>query len=258
MKPDLTKISPNLELVLLCIREGWAKTYDALVEAFGYLPEENHTGHMTVRHCLEQLEQAHLITIDGQGGAHRNWSFHVSPDLLNIQTALGVSLRALAANPRERRMVVSPTFGRSPATERHYDVFILMPFSEALKPVYTDHIAAVLNQMSLKFARADDIFSAREVMRDIWSGISHAGLIIADCTDKNANVFYELGIAHAIGKPVILITQQSREIPFDIGQIRHIAYEYTPPGMKAFESRLRATIEEINQDPMVRFRRQLY
>jgi hypothetical protein len=249
---------PTPEAVLLCVREKWATTSDALVEAFGFSPEESHTGHFLLQDILLKLEQANLLSIDGKDGGFRNWSCSVTKNLLDIQVALGVSLKALAVNSRDDRMVVSPIFGSVRHSRRRYDLFVLMPFSDALAPVYKDHIANVAGRMSLTYARADDFFSAGEVIHDVWSGICNSDIIIADCTSKNPNVFYELGIAHAIGKPVILITQQSSDIPFDIGHIRYIAYEFTPRGMKEFETKLEATIESIRQDPLVALRRQLY
>jgi hypothetical protein len=260
MVPNLTGMMPTTETVLLCIREAWATTSDQLVTMFGFLPEESHTGHYMIQDALLKLERASLISIAAKDENFRKWSFAVSNNLLEIQVALGVGLRSLAVNPRQERMVVTPIFGRTASNERRYDVFVVMPFAKKLAAaaVYKDHITNVLGKMSLTFARADDFFSAREVIRDVWSGICNSDIIIADCTTKNANVFYELGLAHAIGKPVILITETSSDIPFDIGYIRYITYQYTPPGMKEFEARLAATIETIRQDPMFELRRRLH
>ena len=79
------------------------------------------------------------------------------------------------------------------------------------------------------------------MIRDIWRAIGAAQFIIADVTGRNPNVFYELGIAHTLGKDVILITQDSGDIPFDLTHLRHIQYDYTPRGMKSFEEKLRGT-----------------
>ena len=80
-------------------------------------------------------------------------------------------------------------------------------------------------------------------MSDIWNAIYDARLIIADCTNRNPNVFYEIGVAHAIGQKVILITQNKDDVPFDLRHLRFIDYEYTPRGMREFESRLKQTIQ---------------
>jgi hypothetical protein len=69
--------------------------------------------------------------------------------------------------------------------------------------------------------------------------------VVADCTARNANVFYELGLAHVLGRPVILISQDSSDVPFNVRHIRVIRYEYTPRGMAAFEQQLAKAIREI-------------
>jgi hypothetical protein len=57
-------------------------------------------------------------------------------------------------------------------------------------------------------------------------------------------VFYELGVCHAMGKNVILVTQKT-DVPFDVRHIRHIRYEYTPRGMQAFEATLSETLRTL-------------
>jgi len=69
-----------------------------------------------------------------------------------------------------------------------------------------------------------------------------AQLVIADCTGKNPNVFCEIGMAHTVGKPVILITQKREHVPFDLQDTRYITYDYTPPGMTKFEAELAQTL----------------
>jgi len=123
--------------------------------------------------------------------------------------------------------------------------FILMPFEAELKAVYDDHIRPVVESKGLSCIRGDEIISTGAITRDIWEKINRARFIIADLTRKNPNVFYELGIAHALGKEVILITQSMDYIPFDLKALRCIVYTFTPRGMKEMESKLQRTIDEI-------------
>ena len=106
-------------------------------------------------------------------------------------------------------MFVQPLFDRPHQLpqDRHFDLFVLMPFSSDLKEVYEDHIKNAAVSLNLKIARADDFFSASAVMQDVWNAICKSRLIIADRTGRNPNVFYEIGLAHTVGKSVILITQ---------------------------------------------------
>ena len=61
--------------------------------------------------------------------------------------------------------------------------------------------------------RGYDLFGAEVVIDEIWSCIKNADVVIADCTSRNPNVFYEIGIAHTLGTPVILITQDIEDVP---------------------------------------------
>lgn len=123
--------------------------------------------------------------------------------------------------------------------------FTLMPFEAELKAVYGDHIRPVVESKGLSCIRADEIIGTGAITRDIWEKINRARFIIADLTRKNPNVFYELGIAHALGKEVILITQTMEDVPFDLKALRCIVYTFTPRGMKEMENTLQRTIDEI-------------
>lgn len=135
------------------------------------------------------------------------------------------------------------------------DIFVIMPFDEKLKPVFDDHIKEVCKTLQLSVKRADDISAPNIIIDDIWSLVFNSKIIICDCTGKNPNVFYELGMAHTIGKKVIIITQNQKDIPFDINHIRYIKYDYTPPGMSKFETELKNSITELLKDEMFQFKK---
>jgi len=123
-------------------------------------------------------------------------------------------------------------------------VFVLMPFAPNLRPVFEDSIKKVVSEAKLTVGRADDFFRAGAIVNDIWSAISAARVIVADCTGRNPNVFYEIGLAHAIGKETVLITQSLKDIPFDLRHLRVIEYEFTPRGMATFETDLSKAIAD--------------
>jgi hypothetical protein len=116
-------------------------------------------------------------------------------------------------------------------------VFVLMPFDEP----WSDRIWEMLQETSaskgLRIERADNRYGPI-VMEDVWSGIMECGLIIADVTGWNPNVFYELGIAHTVGKETILISQRVNRFPFDTQGLRHLLYEDTPAGLRALREQL--------------------
>jgi len=120
----------------------------------------------------------------------------------------------------------------------------MMPVNAA-KDLLLFRSGEVTDWVSLYEALEREIGRHSAVMSDVWTGICRSSIIIADCTSRNANVFYEIGLAHTVGKSVVLITQNSEDVPFDLRYIRYISYEYTPTGMKKFESDLANTIKTV-------------
>ena len=102
--------------------------------------------------------------------------------------------------------------------------FVIMPFDEELEPVYTQFIKPVLEDEGFDVERADNIESQQNIIKDILNKIRSSDLIVADLTDLNPNVFYELGLAHAFRKPVLLLTQSIDEVPFDLKSYRLLEY----------------------------------
>lgn len=151
----------------------------------------------------------------------------------------------------DRMILVDPVFVNRDMEIDSELVFVIMPFRKQSFKIYTDHIAPVVSEMGLKCKRADDIFTSRHIVEDIWSNIAKSRLLIADLSSRNPNVFYEIGIAHAIGKDVILITDEDDDVPFDVSHIRFFKYKITPGGMKDFEDKLRIIMTETLKNSLV-------
>src|SRR4051812_26839825 len=105
--------------------------------------------------------------------------------------------------------------------------FIIMPFgSLADDPsrrgfwteVYEEILVPSIARAApgFKCLRADEIASSNNIIADVVAYLCDARLVIADLTGSNANVFYELGVRHALGKPTVLIAQDLEDIPFDL------------------------------------------
>lgn len=103
-------------------------------------------------------------------------------------------------------------------------IFVLMPFSESFDDVYKLGIKATCEELNAYCERLDEQIFDENMLDRIYNQISKADIIIADLTDKNANVFYETGYAHALNKKVILLTKNSEDIPFDLKHHFHIVY----------------------------------
>jgi hypothetical protein len=127
--------------------------------------------------------------------------------------------------------------------------FVLMPFVEKFRSVY-DAIVNVVEGPDIGFARcrrADELFGGGHIMADVIQGIARAEVVIADVTDRNPNVFYELGIAHSFKEiqSVLMITQSLDDLPFDLRHMRHIVYDPVPAGLTGLRSRLVEAIRGV-------------
>lgn len=120
--------------------------------------------------------------------------------------------------------------------------FVLMPFSAELEEVYEYLIKDALGQF-FEVKRADDIRSQGSILKDIVQGIETSDLILADLTDSNPNVYYELGIAHSLQKKVILITQSIDDLPFDLRSYRVVPYTVHFTKMKEAKQELQELAE---------------
>ena len=105
--------------------------------------------------------------------------------------------------------------------------FVLMPFGDPFDSVYREVIKPQIYETGLEALRADEVFTPGSIMEQIRSAIQQARICIADLTGKNPNVLYELGIAQTLGKPTVLLTQDTADIPFDLKQYRMIVYDLT-------------------------------
>jgi hypothetical protein len=231
-------IKLNAANVLRLIRDNKANNIVDLEAALLDDPDLYVRSTNPLYYMLGELEAAGLVEVDGDRyKVCRNWA--------QIQGSLGLSLTQLAKLDSPSAFVAEPLFGTPLKLANPIDVFVLMPFTESLKPVWEDHIRTVAISLGLTAKRADDFFTAHSVMRDVWNAICTSRIVIADCTDRNPNVFYEVGVAHTVGKPVVLCTQDANDVPFDLRHIRYIEYKYTPPGMRKFELSLTATLNSI-------------
>lgn len=121
--------------------------------------------------------------------------------------------------------------------------FMLMPFSKEFDMVYGQIKQHVVDN-GFTCSRADEIFGSVPIMSNILKEILKAHFIIADLTGQNANVFYELGIAHSFkdAHNIILIAQSIDDVPFDIRHLSTILY--SRDNIKLLTSSVIASINE--------------
>lgn len=103
-------------------------------------------------------------------------------------------------------------------------VFVLTPFEPAFDDIYKFGIKGAAEDVGAYAERVDEQIFTEGILERIVNQISKADVIVADVTNRNPNVFYEVGYAHALGKIVILVTQQKDDIPFDLQHRPHTLY----------------------------------
>jgi hypothetical protein len=265
-----TEIRPDRIAVLL--RENSGLTFAELSEILDADLQKRHPAFMDLINILRAFADAGLIVLDGYDGPQDRlaeiidreaWPYHspeepphrirLSNHFSHVQRALGFSLPGVVEHASEItwrfECYARPLFGEPVRPPRVADIFVLMPFAEDMKPLYLDHICPAVNNAGLSVMRADDLFTNNSVIGDVWAGIFNCGAVIADCTGRNPNVFYELGIAHTIGKPTILLTRDKEDVPVDIHYLKYILYEFTPRGTAQLESMLTETISSLKIHP---------
>jgi hypothetical protein len=125
-----------------------------------------------------------------------------------------------------------------------YLVAVMMPFDPRFNPVYAA-LQSAASSVDMHCQRADDIWVHDHIIQDVVSLICKASVVICDLTGRNPNVFYEMGIAHTLGKDVIMITQNAQDVPFDVAHIRHIRYLPNGEGMTSLTSDVTRRLEGL-------------
>ncbi len=123
-------------------------------------------------------------------------------------------------------------------------ISIMMPFSNEFNNVY-ETIQQMARSLRLRCLTADDIWEYDAIIQDIVSLICRSRIVVCDCTGRNPNVFYETGIAHTLGKDVILITQNHEDIPFDLRHLRYLRYLNNNEGRDKLSSELAKRVATI-------------
>lgn len=107
-----------------------------------------------------------------------------------------------------------------------------MPFDEKFTDVYKLGIQEAANEVGIKAERLDEQIFNGNMLDKIYQEIDNADIIIADMSERNPNVFYEVGYADARNKLIILLTNKSDDIPFDLLHRPHIIYNDSISSLK--------------------------
>lgn len=194
-------------------------------------------------------DRLHIISLSTTSGKSRDILlkelFEGLRDELDVRA--GVSFRASRPDIFEKvepeiveKAVQSPDFASILTTTSNL-CFVMMPYGTGYDDVYASLIKPVAEEFALEVVRADEITSPGAIIEQIRAAIQQSRLCIADLSDRNPNVLYELGLAQSMGKPTILLSHDITSLPFDVASQRVIRYTNTLDA----QSTLRATIQQV-------------
>ena len=120
------------------------------------------------------------------------------------------------------------------------NVFIVMSFKEEFNELYKVY-ETVCRNFGFNAVRTDKVFSLEKIRPRILSGIRHSAFVIADVTEMSPNVFYEVGFAEGLGRPIIATARTGTKLPFDIADTPVLFWE----GLEDLRSKLEPMIKEV-------------
>ena len=129
--------------------------------------------------------------------------------------------------------------------QQSLQAFVVMQFGEPYDSLYREVIAPVCVERGFEAVRGDDMTGTGIILQDIIVAIREADVVIAELTPVNANVFYELGHAHATDKPTVLLAERGHKLPFDVSGFRCIFYDDSIAGKREVELELRRHLQAM-------------
>lgn len=128
--------------------------------------------------------------------------------------------------------------------------FVVMPFAVLFDREYSQVIKPAIEAFGLDCVRGNEIYSEQSIVHDIWKSIRAARIVVAELSGRNPNVLYEVGLAHALGKPIILLTRNQDDVPFDLKSLRYVYYDTDNPDWGSdLRSELRRAIGRVLESP---------
>lgn len=180
---------------------------NALVDKFK-IPEADFTDFKQI--FFESLEKANLLEKHGD-------KFRV----------LDVSEEVVPQEDKSERL---KKLGAGTTVKSGDSCFVMQPFAAPHNGYYETIFKPAIEKTGLHPVRADaEIFATGKIIDQVWRGINAAKVLVAELTTRNPNVFYELGLAHALKKPVVLVSSNEADVPFDLQHIRVIYYNVIDP-----------------------------
>ncbi|WP_127997181.1 hypothetical protein [Piscinibacter defluvii] len=132
-------------------------------------------------------------------------------------------------------------------------VFVVMPFGEPWSDlVYTQLLEPAVTAAGLKCLRGDSIDRTNNLLSNVIQAIATVGLVLADLSAQNANVYYELGLCDSLGKERRILKQTGVQLPADLAGAHYIEYDRDNPSAARprLETELRSWLTSNDLSPL--------
>jgi CheY-like chemotaxis protein len=154
-------------------------------------------------------------------------------------------------------LAILEKLGQFKQTKKKKTCFVIMPFAKTQScdetewtEIYKNMIKPAIEDSGYSYTCARSEALLGNVIENILDELNRADVVIADLTDRNPNVYYELGVRHALRDATILISQRLDDIPFDLRSHAIQTYNWkTSDGRKEFKKKMREIIGIIEQEP---------
>lgn len=185
-----------------------------LITVLNYLSKNRNTKYNDLNHRIE---------IDKSREYYEKRLFRLQTELLENQRRWTQSNNLIieAQNKNNSNSNIIPevflkNFGinKSEINENPKSVFFLTPFMDGELETF-EVVKSICSDVNLNCTRGDEIYREKDILHHVIVSIIQSSVVIANLNGRNSNVYYELGICHSIGKPVILISK-NRNISFDV------------------------------------------
>jgi hypothetical protein len=137
------------------------------------------------------------------------------------------------------------TFANIAATVERPRAFVATQFTALFDRIWDQVIRKAAEAEGFNPIRIDEVAGPNPILADIKRHVAEAAVVIAEITPLNANVFYEVGYADALNKPLILLAHAGTKLPFDIQGYRTVFYEDVIGGEVKLAENLRKQLKAI-------------
>ena len=170
---------------------------------------------------------------------------HCDPDSRQVLEDAGVVTRVgneYELSKPSRKILSTFTVAQGPQDSidirvDYPEVFVVMPFAQTWSnEVFTEMFKPGIEDAGFAVSRGDAIVRVGDLSTNVWRSITQAGLILADVSVPNPNVYYEIGLSDALGKPVFLFKQDNVTLPADFGGVHY--YDYNLNDLRAGRQKL--------------------